>query len=330
MNEMLKAMSTDMNIKRFHGETDISFKYRLVFSALGQWCLRSACSPDHHITKDAQTSLLKGLLEKYIHLFPEIRAAFEPKGKNVVTGLIRRLYEEIGYLFTDSSNKNEIAKYGKGIAVEKGNILFGICDSMSVAGLGIITNEKVSFPVDWREALIRDNLTWKQYLNNQYDIVLFENRDIAENELEFFNPKSSNKTSSWCKRMATDMTVARKTLNGPFYKVMKFNGRILHCEIQHDKASDKFALTLNERRRLYFALKKNYNNPLRVKFTKIDDEYSEMKIYGHLPNREYYLLLICSWPDQYFSNRKKFIIKNCTISLVKEVLKNLAIEVEGE
>lgn len=328
MNEMLKAMSTDMNIKRFRGETDVSFKYRLIFSALGQWCLRSACSP---ITKHSQTILLNDLLKKYIDLFPEISTAFELSNGVPVTVFIRRVYEEIGYLFTDRKyrNKNKIAKFGKGIEIEIGSLFFGVYEPLSVVGLGGIISQKVPCPIGWKEALIRDNLTWKQYLNKQYDIVLFEERDIAENELEFFNPKSlSRPSSSWEKQMKTDMTVARKTPNGPFYKVMRFNDRLLYCEMPQNDNS--YELNSYEYRRLLFALKKDCGTPLRAKFTKIDDEYSEMEIGGHLPNREYYLLLLCSWPDQRLCNKNKFIVKNCMISLVKEVLNNLAIEIKGE
>lgn len=39
INGFLKAMSVDMNIPRFHSETEDAFIFRLCYSALGQWCL---------------------------------------------------------------------------------------------------------------------------------------------------------------------------------------------------------------------------------------------------------------------------------------------------
>lgn len=328
MNELLEAMASDMNIHRHRNEADASFEYRLIFSALGQWCLRSAASPDDGITKHAQTQLLNNLQEKYISLFPEISTMFATETVPVPV-FIRRVYEETGYLFTDEFNKNHIAHFGKSIEINNSTLYFGAYEPASISGLGVTTKDYAPSLIEWREAIIRDRLTWEQYITKQYDVVLFENRDFSVDELQFFNPLSyNNPSSSWGNRMTTDKTIARKTPNGPFYKVMKYNDEILFCEEQQNTNSDE--LTSYEYRRLYFALKKAYDNPLKARIKTLDSEHFEIMIGGHLPNREYYLLLLCAWPYQQVFNKNRFIIKNQAITLVENVLRNLAIEVKGE
>ena len=86
----------------------------------------------------------------------------------------------------------------------------------------------------------------------------------------------------------------------------------------------------NSDRRLYFALRKLYNNPLQAKIKVLDDNYSELTIGAHLPNREYYCMMLCAWPDQSVENRYKFIVRNQSVCLIKEILNNLAIEIKGE
>ena len=126
--------------------------------------------------------------------------------------------------------------------------------------------------------------------------------------------------------MTTDKTIARKTINGPFYKVMKSNNELVFCEEPQNASPDE--LISFEYRRLYFALKREYDNPLIARIKMLDNEHSELSIGGHLPNREYYLLLL--WPYQQVFNKNKFVIKNQAIKLIKEVLSNLAIEIKGE
>lgn len=328
MNKLLEAMASDMNIQRYLRESETSFEYRVILSGLGQWCLRSAASPDEGVTKHSQTLLLNSLQEKYMDLFPETKTMFETETFSVAV-FIRRVYEEIGYLFSDENNKNHIANNGKCIAIDDGNIYFGNFEPASISGLGVITNHYAPLLTDWRNILIRDKLTWDQFIANQYDIVLFEDRDISVDEVQFFNPLSHNSpSSSWENRMTTDRTIARKTPNGPFYKVMQSNNGLIFCEEPQNVNADE--LISFEYRRLYFALKKAYGNPLRAKIKALDDEYSELIIGGHLPNREYYLLLLCAWPYQQVFNKNKFIIKNQALALIKDVLSNLAIEIKGE
>ena len=79
----------------------------------------------------------------------------------------------------------------------------------------------------------------------------------------------------------------------------------------------------------YIIISDDNKNGVRYDIEKIDDIYSKLIVQGHLPNREYYLLLLVSWPDRYAFNKTEFIIKNSFLPFVSEVIANLGIEVIG-
>ena len=334
MNELLKAMSADMGIDRYHGEPEDSFVYRLCYSALGQWCLRTAQNlSDGNIgtTKHNQTIVLNELISRYSQMFPTVANGFVNASDPQLsfTVFIRRVYEETGYLLTDENNRNRAAIYGRCIPIGSTALFFGIPNNTyAVNGLGTFTS-LTAYKVSSREFLIRDDLTWEQHFQSQFDIIDFYNKDINLDELEFFNPLSINVPSlSWGRQMETDCSVARKSQLGPFYRVMRVKDIYLQfadepAELQNDN------FTSYEFRRLYFALKAHYSNPLKATISKQDAEYSKMKISGHLPNREYYYLLLLSWPVNNAFDKVNFLIRNDFIPEVTAALKNIGIEVKG-
>lgn len=66
MNKLMKTMSEDMNIFAYTGEPEEAYGYRILYSALGLWCLTSALSEKEGkkgISKNAQTILSHSLLD---------------------------------------------------------------------------------------------------------------------------------------------------------------------------------------------------------------------------------------------------------------------------
>lgn len=325
MHELLQKMSDDMHINRYKGESDNSFCYRLIYSALGQWCLWSAASPSNHISKQSQTLLLNNLLERYIELCQDIKESFEPGEDEPVSVFMRKVYEEIGYLITDEDNRNSIASCGDGIRINNDYLLFGVNNQSSVVGLGVYSSN-VKNEVNWKDVLVRDNLSYEEYLLSQFDYVGFDSGSIPIEELKFFNPLSlKSPSSSWSSKMMTDKTIARKITGDSFYKVIRDKEELLLCDMPQNSNQD--SLCSYEYRRLYYALKSYYNNPLRVEINPIDQDYVSITMGGHLPNREYYILLMCSWPDLRYHNRYRFIVPVNNLSFIKEVFNNLAIDI---
>ena len=326
MNELISAMALDMNISPYRNETETSFVFRVVYSGLGRWCLELGRTTEG-ISKHAQTAMLNNLTEKYTILFPEVKDMLVKDGQTPLSVFIRHTYEETGFLMTDSVNYNHLANYYRGLQVGLKKLLYGLSAKMSVEGLGVFS-EDVKYTVSWREALLRDSLNCDEYIASAFDVAMFSQRNISMESLQFFNPKSSlAPSSSWINTMTTDKTVARNLANGAYYRVMKYGEEVLFYDDIPNTGTE--GLTDFEYRRLYFALKKHYEYPLKARARILDEQYTLISMDGHLPNREYYLLLLCSWPYKEYCNKREFITRKENLNFLKEVLENLGVELIG-
>ncbi len=335
MNEFLSALSTDMGIGRYLGESDDSYIFRLCYSALGQWCLRLAQSSLGGIigtTKHNQTIVLNELLQRYNELFPGIADMFIDKSNQQISLPIhiRRVFEETGYFLTDKNNRNQLADFGRSIQIGNSSLFFGVPNTAyTVNGLGVFSNP-TAYKSSAREFLIRDQLTCEEYFQSRFDVIDFYEKDLNVDQLEFFNPLSNNIPSlSWSKQIKTDCSVARTSQLGPFYRVMReSDSSLLFADEPIEPQND--SLISYEFRRLYFALKAHYGNPLKANVIEQDAEYSKIKIGGYLPNREYYYLLLVSWPINNAFDKVSFLLKNDFVPEVTARLIDIGIEVKGE
>ena len=329
MNELIKSMSADMGISPYLAESENSFIYRVLFSGLGQWCLRISAGSQNGstgTTKHNQTLRLNNLISKYIELFPGMEESLRSNDIQLSV-LIRHIYQEVGYLFTDDDNRNHLCDVQRVVDTGCSKLCLYLLQKSEINGLGVF-NPEAPPSISWRELLIRDSLSPEQYINSKYDVVMFEDRDVDLDNMQVFNPFAQAVPSqSWNNRICTEFTVGRKSLLGPFYLIQAYDGGILYCLEDQSAIDDK--LTSFEYRRVYFALKRFYDNPVKMRIKKIDDIYSKLVIQGHLPNREYYLLLLVSWPDRHAFNKTEFIIKNSFLPFVYEVISNLGVEVIG-
>lgn len=333
MNDLLTTMSSDMDIRRYYDESEESFIYRLCYSALGQWCLRTAQSVSDGVvgtTKHNQTIVLNDLMVRFAELFPSISGRLLDTGNHLVNFPvhIRRVYEETGYLLADNNNRNRIANYGRSLSIGNKALFFGVPNTTyAVNGFGVFSCP-TAYRVSVKEFIIRDDLTCEEYFRSKFDPIDFYDRDVTLAELEFFNPQSNNVPSqSWGKKMETDCTVARKSEAGPFYRVMLTDDTVQFAD--EPVEPQNYSFTSYEYRRLYFALKAHYGKPIKAVFTKKDGEYSKIRLGGHLPNREYYLLLLLSWPEKNAFDKVNFLIRNDLLNEVIAALTNIGIEIMG-
>jgi hypothetical protein len=269
-------------------------------------------------------------LTRYSELLPYIANRFidagsQPRNFSV---FIRRIYEETGYLLTNENNRNRLANFGRSIRFGNEALFFGLASEIhAINGLGVFAKPTV-YEVNINDFLIRDNLSCEQYFKVRFDPIDFYERDIDIQELEFFNPLiKSVPSQSWSRNTETDCSMARKTKTGPFYRVLKTSEGVQFADEPVETQSDNF--TSYDYRRLYFAIKSHYGNPLKVRITNIDEEYAKIQIRGHLPNREYYFLLLLSWPERSAFDKTNFIIKTTLLGEALDVLKNIGLKVEG-
>ncbi len=324
MNELINIMADDMNIRPYTNESAESFGCRVIYSALGLWCLKSALSEKENkrgISKNAQSILLHDLLKKYIELCPMAKHFVFASRNTDIAVFIRNIYEQTGYLLTLDNNYNVLNNSGETVRISDTDYLYlGLpATCYIVNGLGIHCRSG-KHEVKLNDFLVRDSLTPEEYLKVKYDECDFDERDIDVKELEFFNPFYDRKVSdSWHGHMKPNMTMARKSRMGPYYRVIrKEDGTLLYTD---DNSADEFdVLTGAEFRRLYVALRQHYGNPMQLLICPIDEEYSYIRILGQLPNREYFYLLMNAWPRYNFSDRNNFIIRNELTAQTAEAL----------
>lgn len=333
ISDLLDTMAADMNISRYRNESDKSFTYRICYSALGQWCLnvgRNRTGREVGTTKHNQTIILNELSTRYTELYPYISDCFvdissQPTNLSV---FIRRVYEETGCLLTDENNHNRLANYGRSIRIGNESLFFGLPSEVrAVNGLGVFS-ATTKYEVSVKDFLVRDSLTCEEYFKAHFDPIDFYTRDIDLQDLEFFSPLASSVPSqSWRKNLETDCSVARKFESGPFYRVMQVKDDYRFADEPVEVQSDTF--TSYEYRRLYFALKSHYGNPLAVRITRIDEAYSRIRVSGFLPNREYYFLLLLSWPERSAFDKVSFIIRNSLLEVALSTLENIGLNITG-
>ena len=77
-------------------------------------------------------------------------------------------------------------------------------------------------------------------------------------------------------------------------------------------------------------MKAHYEAPLKATITRMDDEYSLIRVGGHLPNREYYYLLLLSWPVNGAFDKVNYLAHNDLVEEIIDALENIGIKIQGE
>ena len=199
MNKLMKTMSEDMNIFAYTGEPEEAYGYRILYSALGLWCLTSALSEKEGkkgISKNAQTILSHSLLDRYLNVCP-LAKRFLTGIRNVdIAVRIRNVYEQMGYLITLEDNENVLNQGGETIRItDKDSIFLGIPqEAYRINGLGVHIKNS-GREISLKEYLVRDDLLPEEYLMSCFNICDFDEKDIDCSELEFFNPFYRGKIS---------------------------------------------------------------------------------------------------------------------------------------
>lgn len=326
MNELLCSMSEEMHIPACEYENETDFTKRVVYSALGQWCLKSACGiryGGNAITKHRQTGIIKNLLNQYNNIFPGIADYFDGIIESSVA--IRKIYETTGYLITNEDNHNSIADFGRTVPIGDKYLFFGEPFVNEVNGLGLFCNKSINV-TKLRDYIIRDTLNYDEYINSCFEITDFE-ESVTFDEVLYFNPHLDKPVSaSWSKNSDDKFQIAKNDSLRQFLLLQKYEGKEYYKDFSVNE--DVYEFTAFEYRRLYFALKKKAGHPVKAWINTVDDNYSIITLSSHLPNREYYLLLLSAWPIGNMFSKNEFLIKNEFVDCITEVLENIGVKGE--
>lgn len=327
MNKLILQIAQDLNIPMFLGETEEDYINRIFYSALGVWCLNLAerkGAMGYNANKTFLTRELNRLATSYKQLFPQFTNFI---GETDIGLLIRTIYEELGVLYFEN-DVIQTAKYGRGLNVSDDVLYFGLPERIErVDGLGIIS-DSAAYKADSNEILIRDSIPPTKLIQELFDPIYFDkwDKDIV---LEFFDPLSkSNISSSWKRECKVRYTYARNPYTKEHYRVICDENYKVQLYVLDNSTDNNQMLTGCEYRRKYYALMCYYSSPFKVIARHIDDEYSCIKLYGKLPNREGLFLSLISWPIKSVENANEFVVRNKYLFLLNNLFNNLGIELE--
>ena len=132
-------------------------------------------------------------------------------------------------------------------------------------------------------------------------------------------------SSSWGKEVRTRRTVARTDAHNSLFRVIcESSGKLLYADEPFD--IDKEKLTSFETRRLYIALKEQYGEPVIAQINQLDERYCEIRLTAHLPTREYYFLLLSTWPRRTAFDKIRFIANSSLLPTIEKVLNNIGVK----
>lgn len=331
MNDLLTKMSDDLSIPPYGGESATHYAFRICYSALANWIIYLTQSKNGAavgISKSTQTAIVENLLHKYSNYFHLESRMFPVDGSdlNRFSHHIRRVYEETGYLFSDQQNNSISANFMRTIATDDGFLYFGIPESPSwTNGLGIYCT-KPGNEADLFDVMLRDTLTVQEFLAGKYNWLDFDEYDFEPQSMSYFNPfLRSSPSKSWESSLTAKFSLARDSSRNLYRTMYTPEGMLVFAE--EPISPDNGKLYSSEYRRLYIALKAWHDSPVIAWINSIDDIYSSIHISAHLPNREYYFMLLFGWPERDAYDRTHFICKNRLISIIERMLTNIGIEI---
>ncbi len=325
ISPLFQQIGHDLNISRYTTENDVDYEKRLVFSALGCWAL-SLVKNNPHTSKTLITRTLNSLTKNFIQEDLRLSSFFiadDDPNQNIDVKIIRLSYEAMGYFLLNDDNTLSIANYGRGLKVSDSFMIFGMPNCFRfMTGLGVF-DDKCYYEECAENILVRDSLTFQEYINSEYDEASFYALNDSDG-IEFFNPTHKGKISeSWTDHPATKFTIA-KTLDRQYYKIISLGEKILRCE-QIDGPSE--SLFGYDYYRTIHSLRAYYEHPSYAEISILDSRYALLKIFNRIPNREYYFILMMSWPVFKINRLGGFIVPLQNLPILKKTLERIGIKI---
>ena len=326
MDKLIEQISCDLKIPTYSGESYDAFCQRIIYSALGIWCLNYTnrmVENQTGISKNALTRKISTLLDSYLNIFPNTQNYF--KSNNFVGLHIRQVYEELGYLILDDQML-KTAPFGRGLKLDNERYLYyGLQNNFEyMSGLALVTS-RAKYVESITNVLVRDEINPIAYVKANYDPVFFDKCDSVVDGLLFFDPlRSGNISSSWIDEPTTELTIAKNEQLNVFYRVICKEGKILYY-LTEKVSSDKESIFGYDYRRLYYSLKYFYGNPFSIKIDEVDENYIKIKSYGRFPNREQYFLSLIGWALNDLDNQDAYIVRKDFYHVIKEAMLQIGI-----
>lgn len=332
---ILDEMSSDLDIYKYKDEDSISYKARVIYSALSKWVKISTWDSDileeeENIGKSRKylSNKAKDFLQNILDIYPEIRTWFYPKDmkENPETLIIDRL-----------KNSGEIVKSGFNTKFALPNYEECIISNKAKVTRGIENNE-----IQMHTGLVQLKLLEDNCNIDKQDVFEFYGVE-DKNAKEIWNIYL--KSAEWRKRQDITCQIFNKYSKVNFYRSWDESYKLREGEISIYKENhsdygvikkvngeiytSQFTSILvdnYEIRRFLYGLKSEAsNNTIAYYKYKGEGRTVELNLKSALPKHENNILLALGWPKNSIQDTNNLIFSIRVWEFIKLILENLNI-----
>ncbi len=333
LDELYSTISTDLSIEKFNGEDDISFKCRLVYSALGKWIMSLFLDRDYEddwinqVFKSHVTNSAINILESYKKIDKDLCDYFKDDDERKIVNLIENVYVRVGYIISGEYSYKYQSKEAC-LGLTNNYLIINLETNVKkMIGLGLWNTIASSSFINLNDYMVInvDAKTYAKNLISQLTYNIFDSNfgkieiyNIVKNKWDYYNEKE---TSNY------DYYVI-KVDDGMDYQILKKIDGKLYCAslpIIYNKTYNDFNFN-HEIWRVILGICALNNSPVKCNISKYYDSALLIKFGGYiLPSIEESLLRCMTWPMNNCLNINEFITDYSMKQSLIELLNRLSI-----
>ncbi len=350
MNEVMNQIAKDLNIDRYYYESIEAYGSRILYAATVAWAkvqlLGDSCSEElgemgekafSYVSRKYISVHVKKAVNGLLKVIPHIEEWIKVReGCRPESELTRYIIEQL--IFCHEINRlmgpQIVTSSPERIVHFKGNELLLGGTSWNNA----IRQAKSIGIGNWRIKATQEVSNYKDIFNiPKYNIIQYYRAldknavwqvDELVEEYEYFNVNQQLHYYAWGKfekRMCpTEITILRSAEHKDHYMLVKYmDDQYLATRL------DKWYVVEKEIKRIMYALQYKAGTPCIFKAKK-DNEVVELNCHSELPNPEWRVMLLSSWPKRQFDDKFYRIVPCELWCNIEEMLEELGITIMFE
>jgi len=332
-DKMLYVMASDLGITKYEIETDVQYRYRILYSAMACWI--KAASMDCPITGSINTTpgisrrhinnKCSAVLAELLKRYPDCKMWFETEGnpENPVIMLRSRLLRHgdlvnVGFSTNVALTTPKRVQLTQNLECIKGNVLQANNTYSGVANIVLTPHDKKIIP----ELVPHVSKWFGQYIKSAW----WQQTDLLDEGIQYFDSykKSRNNHACWqtiLPQIVGDIVLLRRIVNKNSYEYLLYkpNEYKIH-------RIDPVLQELGEHHRFMIGMRAVSENPVPIQVIQYSD-HIELKLRIHLPTREGVLLESCAWPHNSITDRLEWDMPFPVWEYIKPYLAGLGLKI---
>ena len=332
--EITAALSRDLSITKYAGESDKDYLSRLTYTALGLWARFLASNPDSsgkavgNISKSAHHRKLDEYLHRFLLIYEDIEEYYQDDDPvaRIRTPLLASMdLHEIGFdsRLTVGESCSLSLNHAHAISIGISQVPPNSCSSgLSFLVPSIADTSIESFLAHWEIP----NCSAETFLDEIIKNIKWEANSTLK-DYEFFDMDRQGILSScWVQfvNFSSDPYVARRKLaygRPEYFLVKQEDSTILTANFSEFAQNE----VMRETQRVLYAMKARGRSKITVN-VDIYQQYSIWHFWSKLPPQEERFLRYIGWPKNNIANRtNEFVIRNEFNNIVSLIVKSLGI-----